>query len=246
MNCARGSSTRCWPSTRAASSSSWKTGKRLLANLALVDTQTGRQIWSERYDRLLEDLFTVQDKLSLRIATSLRGTLRRDQLDLAQRKRPGSLEAFDLSRLAGQELDKVTPEANANAVELIQRAIELDPAGSYGFEALANAFRQQVDQGWAPRDVAMARWLDAASQAVQLDPTDTWARYLLAQRYLYANEMRRWWAEVQRVAELATRDVTLMSELGAVDLPIGGQTARGVELVERAVRLDPANPEPYH
>ena len=47
----------------------------------------------------------------------------------------------------------------------------------------------------------MARWLDAASQAVQLDPTNAWARYLLAQRYLYANEMRRWWAEVQRVAE---------------------------------------------
>ena len=74
---------------------------------------------------------------------------------------------------------------------------------------------------------------------MQLDPTNAWARYLLAQRYLYANEMQHWWAEVQRVAEMAPRDVRLMSELGAVDLPTGGQTARAVELVERAVRLEP-------
>ena len=91
----------------------------------------------------------------------------------------------------------------------------------------------------------MARWLDAASRAVQLDPTNAWARYLLAQRYLYGNEMRRWWSEVQQVADMAQRDVRLMSELGAVDLPIGGQTARGVELVERAVRLDPARIDTY-
>ena len=91
----------------------------------------------------------------------------------------------------------------------------------------------------------MARWLDAASRAVQLDPTNAWARYLLAQRYLYGNEMRLWWSEVQQVADMAQRDVRLMSELGAVDLPIGGQTARGVELVERAVRLDPARIDTY-
>ncbi|MGD9509709.1 MAG: hypothetical protein AB7X49_14290, partial [Geminicoccaceae bacterium] len=221
-------------------------GSRLLANVALVDAATGRQMWSERYDRPLADLFAVQDELSLRIVTSLRGTLWRDRLDLAQRKRPGNLEAFDLRLIAGEELDKTTPEANAKAIELIERAIDLDPTGSYGHEDLAYAYRQQVDNGWGPHDVAMTRWLDAASRAVQLDPTNTWARYLLAQRYLYANEMRRWWAEVQRVADMAPRDVRLMSELGAVDLPIGGQTARGVDLVERAVRLDPAHPEYYY
>ena len=69
-------------------------GRRLLANVALVDAATGRQVWSERYDRPLEDLFAVQDELALRIATSLGGTLWRDRLDLAQRKRPGSLRGL--------------------------------------------------------------------------------------------------------------------------------------------------------
>ena len=221
-------------------------GSRLLANVALVDAVSGQQIWSERYDRRVEDLFAVQEDLSLRIVTSLSGTLWRDRLDAARRKRPGALDAFDLRLLADEELDKATPEANAEAVGLIRRAIALDPTGSYGHEALAFAHRQQVDNGWGPHEEAMASWLDAASRAIQLDPTNAWARYLLAQRYLYANEMRRWWAEVQRVADMAPRDVRLMSELGAVDLPIGGQTERGVDLVERALRLDPAHPEHYY
>ena len=50
---------------------------------ALVDAATGRQVWSERYDRPLEDLFAVQDELALRIATSLGGTVWRDRLDAA-------------------------------------------------------------------------------------------------------------------------------------------------------------------
>jgi hypothetical protein len=50
---------------------------------------------------------------------------------------------------------------------------------------------------------------------------------------------------VQQVSDMAQRDVRLMSELGAVDLPLGGQTGRGVELVERAVRLDPARIDTY-
>jgi TolB-like protein/Tfp pilus assembly protein PilF len=220
-------------------------GSRLLASVALVDAATGRQVWSERYDRPPEDLFAIQDELALRIATSLGGAVYRDRLGSALRKRPGNLESFDLFQLAGEELDKVTPEANAQAIELLQRAIELDPTGADAHVRLARTYQQQVDNGWAPHDAAMARWLDAADQAVKLDPTSAWARYLLAQRYLYGNEMRLWWSEVQHVANMAQRDVRLMSELGAVDLPLGGQTARGVELVERAVRLDPARIDAY-
>ena len=220
-------------------------GSRLVANVTLVDAASGRQLWSERYDRPLEDLFDVQDELSLRIVTSLRGTLWRDQLDRVRQKRPANLQAFDLRRLADDQWDG-TPAGNAREIELLQRSIDLDPTSSYGYGALAYAYRDQVDQGWAPHDEAMRRWREAASRAVQLDPTNVYARYALAQYFLYANELRRWWSEVQRVADMAPRDVRLMSSLGAIDLPIGGEADRGVELVERAVRLDPANPERYY
>ena len=139
----------------------------------------------------------MPNELALRIATSLGGAVYRDRLGSALRKRPGNLESFDLFQLAGQELDKSTPEANAQAIGLLQLAIELDPTGPDAHVRLAGAYRQQVDNGWAAHDAAMALWLDAASRAVQLDPASAWARYLLAQRYLYGNEMRRWWSEVQ-------------------------------------------------
>ncbi|MGD9509932.1 MAG: hypothetical protein AB7X49_15410, partial [Geminicoccaceae bacterium] len=221
-------------------------GRRLLANVALVDAASGRQLWSERYDRPLEDLFAVQDELSLQIVTSLSDRVWRDQLREAQQKPPRNLEAFDLRLLADEELYQQNAAANAEAVKIIEHAIELDPTSSNGYAMLAYAHRQQVENLWAPHDQAMEDWLQAAVRAVELEPSNSWARYALAQRYLYGNDQRRWWAEVQRILELAPRDVRLMSELGAVDLPIGGQTDRGVALVERAVRLDPANPEAYY
>ena len=109
---------------------------------------------------------------------------------------------FELRLPAGEELAKFKPEATEEAIGLIQREIELDPTGSRAYGDLAYVYQQQVDNGRAPHDAAMARRLDAASRAVQLDPTNTWVRYLLAQRYLCTNEMRRWWADNQHRDDL--------------------------------------------
>jgi hypothetical protein len=102
---------------------------------------------------------------------------------------------------------------------------------------LAGTYKQQVEAGWAPRDEAMAGWLAATRRAVELAPDNAWGRYLLARWHATAGDPGPYASELRRAAELVD-DSELMFLVGA-QLPYVGETARGVRLVERGLRLDP-------
>ena len=81
-------------------------------------------------------------------------------------------------------------------------------------------------------------WLAVAKRAVELDPNDGWARLVLSDRYAFSNDLALSASELMRAADLAEGDGALMLEVGGT-LPWVGQTQRGVDLVERGLRLDP-------
>ncbi len=217
-------------------------GRQMRATAQVVDAATGAQLWSERFDRPLEDLSAVQDELTQRIASAVsggtNGVVFDATLDAARRRPAESLQPRELLLLAMEQRERWTKDGNAEALELIQRAIALDPRGSAGYVQLAYIYQQQIDEGWAASDdEAMARWLEAATTAVDLDPSYPWARLMLGIRYQYAGDQRGV-PELERAAELAPGTADLLAEV-ADNLPWLGQTERAVELIERAVRLKP-------
>ena len=134
-------------------------GQRLRATVNLVDTGTGAEIWSERYDRPLDDLFAVQDELAQRIANSIggtRGAARRAQIEAARSKPAAALKAFDLYLLAEEMRRTRDEQSELKAQELIRHAIELDPTFARAYAVLGATYRRQVQYQWAPRDAAMA------------------------------------------------------------------------------------------
>ena len=216
--------------------------RQMRATAQVVDAATGAQLWSERFDRPLEDLSAVQDELTQRIASALsggpNGVVFNATIDAARRRPAESLQPNELLLLSMEQRERWTKDGNAKALELIQRALALDPRDSAGYVQLAMIYQQQIDEGWAASDdEAMARWLEAATTAVDLDPTYPWARLMLGVRYTYAGDQRGV-AELERAAELAPGNADLLAEVAA-NLPWLGQTERAVELIERAVRLKP-------
>ena len=216
--------------------------RQMRATAQVVDAATGAQLWSERFDRPLEDLSAVQDELTQRIASALsggpRGVVFNATIDAARRRPAESLQPNELLLLAMEQRERWTKDRNAKALELIQRALALDPRDSAGYVQLADIYQQQIDEGWAASDdEAMAGWLEAATTAVDLDPTYPWARLMLGVRYTYAGDQRGV-AELERAAELAPGNADLLADAAAY-LPWLGQPERAVELIERAVRLKP-------
>jgi class 3 adenylate cyclase/TolB-like protein len=215
--------------------------RQLRATAQLVDTTTGAQLWSERFERPITDLPAVQNELTERIASTMLGidgVALNAATDAARRKPAESLRPHEFVLLSMKQRRLGTREGNDDALELIERAIAIDPHDPASYVQLAFICQKQIENGWAASvDEAMARWLEAAKTAVDLDPTYAYAWLMLGKRYSFAGD-RRAAAELVRATELAPDNAEILAEV-ASELPWVGQTGRAVELIERAVRLSP-------
>ncbi|MFO1046706.1 MAG: adenylate/guanylate cyclase domain-containing protein [Geminicoccaceae bacterium] len=216
-------------------------GDRLRLTAQLVEAATGAQVWSERYDRPLDDLFAVQADLTERIVGALggsRGAIQEARLEAARYRAPQSLEAFDLYLLGTELRVRLTPKDHAEGMELLRRSVAADPLFATAWIGLALGYWNQVDYGWAPFDQAMAQWLAAASRAVELDPGNALGHVALGMRYGYGNDFGRNLAEFEAALGANPNDVTALAFI-AGNLPWLEPPGRALELIERATRLNP-------
>ena len=102
-------------------------GKRIRITVQLLDVETGGTLWSERFDADEEDIFATQDKIVRSIVAQLSVRLRLANVEKASRKSPNSMAAYDYV-LRGDALPIGVPEAEAEARQLFQKAIDLDPS----------------------------------------------------------------------------------------------------------------------
>jgi len=104
-----------------------KGGNRVRITAQLIDATTGAHLWADRFDGLLEDVFELQDKVAISVAGIIEPTLRQSEIDRARRKRPDSLDAYDLYLRALPSVFIPMPEDADKALPLLGKAIELEP-----------------------------------------------------------------------------------------------------------------------
>jgi TolB-like protein len=124
-------------------------GDQVRVTAQLIDAQSGNHVWSKRYDRPLDDLFAVQDEVTRRIAGSLGGMYNIVALagrDVARRKPPTNLQAYDYYLLGIEHKHRFTREDNQKAHELLARAIEIDPTLVRAYVGVAAADSVDIDK----------------------------------------------------------------------------------------------------
>jgi TolB-like protein len=224
-------------------------GDQIRVTAQLVDTRTGAHVWSERYDRPGEDLFTVQNDVTQRIAATIAGSegaVAEAERSLLRRKPPANLTAFDTYLLGMEAKHKVTKEALLEAEGLFRKAIALDPQLARAYYGLATVQMYLIDLGLAPSmDEALSRMMGAARRAVQLDPNDGKTHLALGGAYAYHGKAEQALAEFDRAETLSPSDADLLLVI-AWTLPAFGQTDRAVNLAERALKLNPHYPDWYN
>ena len=207
----------------------------------LVDAATGAHVWAERYDRKSADIFALQDEIALSVVGAIEPSLRRAEVERVKRKRPDSLDAYDLVLRAQPDVYSGMPERATEALVLLERALALDPA-----YALAHAFSAMcrhnrfLRAGLHEEDRAAS--IRHAQAAIAYGQDDALA-LTFAGFSIGMDGHDRGAAFAAFEAALATSPSTALTYiLGSVILGWTGEAERAIEWGERAMRLSPFDP----
>ena len=208
--------------------------ERIRVAVSLTDTNRSAVLWSEKYDAEPKDIFAVQDQITRRISGAL--ALRVTGLELARSatKPPNNLEAYDLVLRGRDLLSRLTRSANAQARDLFERAIALDPDYGPAYVGLGQVDMRAANQGWTQDPGgALERAEKLAQKAIALDDLSSGAHALLGDVAVQFGDYDRALAELKRAIDLNGSDAESYGHLVTVLLfegDISGAIAGG-ELV---------------
>ena len=169
-----------------------KAGDTVRITAQLVNGATGGHIWSERYDRKLTDIFAVRDEVTRAIAVALMsdtGKLTRAEVERASLKDTESLEAYELLLQGLNVWLRFTKDANAEGVQLCEKAIAVDPEYARAYALLAFARLNEFRWSWSgDPEASLELAHELAQKAVTLGDADEWCHWALGSTHLYRGE----------------------------------------------------------
>ena len=208
----------------------------------LIDANTGRPLWADRYDEQVDNIFTIRDDVTRSVAGTLGGLAGRlAQAEVARLsgKNPNSFTAYDYLMRGWYEWHKFTREGNAAARDLFEQARKFDPNYARAYAGLAWAYADDYDYEWTDNyDKALKLTLENASTAVRLDPNDYQAQWALGWAYLYNRQHEQAMGHYLRARELNPNDAELLAEM-ANFLIFTGQPKQAIDQAKEAIRLNP-------
>ncbi len=216
-----------------------KAGDRLRATVALIDAQTGRQVWTEFYDRTPGNFLELQDDISHAIVAALGGALRWAATERAQQIPFEHLSPLGLVHRATGMLFKYSYHTSEESERLVRRALEQDPDLAYGHTLLAFILALKVYHYWVERvDETHLEALTAANRALELESVDSWV-------LSFSSGALLWLGEPQRAVTLMERGLTLEPENPLIQESLGhalihvGRVEEGLARLENAINLSP-------
>jgi TolB-like protein/cytochrome c-type biogenesis protein CcmH/NrfG len=218
-----------------------RSGEHVRITAQLNDVATGQQLWAERYDRRLSDVFAIQDEIAEAIVSAIEPQVHVAESFRAQRKAPGSLDAWDLVVRALSHYWRVTPEDNRQARRLLEQAIAIDPNYAQALAVFAVSYAFGAHMGWEDVTVAVPAAERAALDAMRADSGDPWAHLALATVHLHRGRFEDSLAAFEMAIRLNPNFSLAQGYYGLV-LSTVGRWREGADHARRALRLSPRDP----
>jgi TolB-like protein/class 3 adenylate cyclase/Tfp pilus assembly protein PilF len=217
-----------------------RAGDQLRVTTRLTDAGRGVLLWSERYDRALDDVFAVQDDITRQIVSTLAIRVSYLEQERAFGTPTANLNAYDYYLRGRQSFRQFTRAGNVGAQELFERAIELDHNYADAYAALAWTHTKSAEMGWTEwPDRALERAHELAQTAVGLDSSNQLGHILLALVHTYRQNHELALAELDRAAKANPNHAGNHAERGWV-LLVAGRSADAITALEEALRFDPS------
>ena len=220
-----------------------KAGNRLRITAQLINVADGYHLWSERYDREMEDIFEVQDDITLKIVDALRIRLVGDQEQALAKRYTENVDAYSLYLRGQHHLYKLTSDGLNKSIECFEQALSLDSDYPLAHAGLAFSRVALGVLGWKPPGEVMARGKREAEKALDLDDG-------IAQAHHSLGMILHWyewdWEGAEREYKKAIRlspDDALVRTMYAEFLAEMNRSKDAMSEAERALALDPVSPE---
>ena len=218
-----------------------KAAGRVRITTQLIDAETGAHVWAERYDRSMDDIFALQDEITLSTVAAIEPSVRRAEIERAKRKRPENLDAYDLVLRATPLADTGMPDGASQALPFLERAISLDP--NYALAHGQAAFCHEILYIRAGRrEETRSAAIHHAHSAIALGPDDASALVYGGIAIGLVEHDRALAQEVFESALAVSPSAAWAYLWGALILGWGGDAERAIEWGERGIRLSPFDP----
>jgi adenylate cyclase len=216
-----------------------KGGDRIRIAAQLIDASSGQQMWAERYDRVLEDIFAVQDEVTEAIVAAIAPELGKAEQQRATAKTSENLNAWEVYQRGMWHLYQRTKDDLTEACRLFEAALSLDPSLSPACSGLVDAYYYQVVLGLAGSvEENRNKALQAARRAVELDPDDAAAHCAMGKARIVRQEHALAAPDLQLAIDLNPSLAWAHYGLGAAAV-FSGHAEQAITHLEDAIRLSP-------
>jgi adenylate cyclase len=225
-----------------------KSTNRIRLTGQLTDTLTGNHIWAERYDRLLEDIFAVQEELTRAVVAAIEPQIEAAEQLKVTRRRPGNLSAYEIAIQARAHawdgITKVDRTLLDQSIRKAKEALLVDPNSVLALHALALSHGQAFFYEMAAdREHALQEATWAVTRAIELDPADAHGYTLRALDVMHRLQWDRYpeaIADARRAHDMNPNDTFVLRIFGILQA-LAGEPNSGIEHLHQVMRLNPRN-----
>ena len=223
-----------------------RSGDLLRIAVELCAAEAGTVIWADRFDGRMADLFELQDRIALRVATAIAPQLRDQELGRALRKHPDSMTAYDLTLQALDLFYRMKRDCILQALDLLTQACIHDPGYGPAYSHIANLYLTLIGQGWSEDETEDHSKADAAARAaIARDRNDALGLAIHGHMQSYLlRDFRAGYESLERAIAIGPSCAWAWAYSG---LTCGylGDNAAAITRTERAVRLSPVGTDAF-
>lgn len=215
-----------------------KAGDQVRITAQLVEARTDTHLWSETYDRTLDNIFTIQDEIAAEVVEQLKVTL----LDNAPKSKETDAAGFTFYLQGNHVMRRGTAESAEKAIELYHQALAIDPDYPDAWSGLAAAYARQVNFGYRPKDEGFQLAREAATKALAIDSSYARAHADLGWIALNYDDLAAAADHLERALAL---DPTALSTAASLIRTLG-RIDEAITLEEYMRARDPLNPVAHY
>jgi adenylate cyclase len=217
-----------------------RAGNRVRITAQLIDATTEYHMWSENYDRDLEDLFTLQDEITMKLISVMEVHLTLgEQARLWEGSTTRNIEAFDYLIRGTEYFNKFSAQDNLQAIRYFEESIRLDEEYALAYATLGAAHWSALLLGWSKSPIeSIAKIERCAAKALEITNKLDWTHLVIACNYLINRKHEEAIKEAKKALILNPNGADVYATLGFLHY-FDGQAEEGIDFLKKAIRLNP-------